>query len=84
MRKVRSLTRPIGRLAWSDLILLFLLFNLIVSGIADYLVGERGIFITIGLPRAIRWHALSAVLVLGYLLVHVLCRASRLRTSEVR
>jgi hypothetical protein len=65
-------------LAWSDLIPSFLLFNLIVSGIADYLVGGRGIFITIGLSRAIRWHALAAVLVLGYLVVHVLRRASRL------
>ena len=84
LRKVRSLARPIGRLAWSDLILSFLIFNLIVSGIADYLVGGRRIFITIGLPRALRWHALLAVLVLGYLLVHVLRRASRMRASEVR
>jgi hypothetical protein len=83
LRVPRSWRRSNGRLAWSDLILTFLFANLIVSGIADYLIGGNGIFIEIGLTKNIRWHVLSAILLLLYLLVHVIRRAARLRTSRV-
>ena len=72
-----------GRLAWSDLILFFISLNLIVSGIADYLKGGRGIFINIGLPKEIRWHSPWAILVLVYLLIHVGRRMKRFRNSRV-
>jgi hypothetical protein len=82
-KSVSTWTRRGGRLAWSDLILTFIFSNLIVSGIADYFVGGGGIFISTGVIRPIRWHALSAILLLAYLLVHVIRRARRLRNSKV-
>lgn len=83
LRLPSSWRRPIGRLSWSDLILSFLFASLIVSGIADYFIGGAGIFLNLGVVRPIRWHGLSALLLLVYLLVHVIRRASRLRTSRV-
>lgn len=75
--------RPGGRLAWSDLIMTLLLLNVIVSGIADYLIGGRGLFINVGLPQDIRWHGLSAVVLLVALVIHVVRRWKRLRHSRV-
>jgi len=48
-------------------ILTFLFVNVTVSGIADYIIGNRGVFITVGFVRPIRWHAVSAILLLLYL-----------------
>jgi hypothetical protein len=83
LRRSTSWRRSIGRLAWSDLILSFLFANLIASGIVDYLRHANGVFVNLGFMRPIRWHALSALLLLVYLLVHVIRRAARLRTSRV-
>lgn len=71
-----------GRLAWSDLILFFIFLNLMVSGILDYVSGGRGIFVNLGF-KPIRWHSLSAILLMAYLLVHVIRRRKRLRRSRV-
>jgi len=83
LRRWTSWRQKIGRLAWSDLILTFLFLNLIVSGIVDYLRHQNGVFLNLPFLGSIRWHALSAILVLVYLLVHVIRRAARLRTSRV-
>jgi len=78
-----SWRRSTGRLAWSDLILTFIFVNLIVSGIVDYLRHQNGVFLNLPFLGSIWWHALPAILLLVYLLVHVIRRAKRLRTSRV-
>lgn len=83
LASVATWRRRAGRLAWSDLILTFIFVNLIVSGIADYYKGAPGIFINIGLIRPIRWHAISAIALFVYLVVHIVRRAKRLRRSRV-
>ncbi len=75
--------RKAGRLAWTDLILTFLFVNLIVSGVVDYFVHANGVWLHLGIIPAIRWHALSAFLLLAFLLFHVARRARRLRSSRV-
>jgi hypothetical protein len=83
LRRPPSWVRAAGRLAWSDLVLTFLFVNLIVSGVVDYLAHANGVWLHLGVIPAIRWHALSAILLLVYLIVHVARRARRLRTSRV-
>jgi len=83
LRRPTSWRRSIGRLAWTDLILSFLFLNLIVSGIVDYFGHSNGVFLHLGFIAHLRWHALSAILTLVYLVVHVIRRAARLRTSRV-
>lgn len=75
--------RKAGRLAWTDLILTFLFTNLIVSGLVDYFAHANGVWLNLGIIPRIRWHALSAFLLLLFLLVHVLRRAKRLVHSRV-
>ena len=83
LASVTSWRRRGGRLAWSDLALTFIFVNLIVSGVADYFYGQPGIFITVGLPKPMRWHSASAIALLVYLIVHVIRRFRRLRHSRV-
>ncbi len=75
--------RKAGRLAWTDLILTFLFVNLIISGIVDYFAHANGVWLHLGIIPAIRWHAISAFLLLLFLLFHVARRARRLRSSRV-
>lgn len=63
---------------------IFFILNVIVSGLVDYMIGGRGVFISIGLPQPIRWHGLSAILLLIDVVIHVSRRAKRLRHSTVR
>jgi len=76
-----------GRLAWSDLVLVLLSLNLFVSGTVDWLSGTK---VTVqprevGIPvRDFGWHALSAMVLLVYLCVHVARRWGRLRRSTIR
>ncbi len=72
-----------GRLAWSDIALTFLFINVTVSGIADYVVGGRGVLIPVGVVSPIRWHAVSAILLMLYITVHVARRATQLKSSRV-
>lgn len=83
LRRPARWRRAQVRLAWSDLVLSFLFLNLIASGVVDYLAHANGVWLHLGVIPAIRWHALSAILVLLYLLAHVARRAARLRTSKV-
>lgn len=72
------------RMAVSDLILWLLFLNATVSGVADFIVGHT-IFLSIPLPSQLqKWHATSVLVLLVYVIVHVIRRRSRLRTSHVR
>jgi hypothetical protein len=76
-----------GRLAWSDLVLVLLSLNLLVSGTYDWLSGEKVMVQPreIGIPvREFGWHALSAIVLLVYLCVHVARRWDRVRRSTIR
>lgn len=83
LARVASSSSAQVRLAMSDLILWLLLLNATGSGLADFVSGR-----TIMLPgppsRLGKWHLDSVVVLLGYVLVHVLRRRARLRTSHVR
>jgi hypothetical protein len=84
LRRVTSWLRPRGRLAWADLLLLLVTLNVIASGFGDYFSSGSGVMIHLGFMRPFRWHSVSAIALLILLLVHVIRRASRLRTSAVR
>jgi len=72
------------RLAVSDLILWLLFLNVMISGIADFIVGHT-IFLSIPLPNILqKWHAMGVLVLLVYVIVHVVRRRKRLRTSHVR
>lgn len=89
----RLLSRLIGqtsslvrqtRLAVSDMILWILTLNAIVSGVADFLVGHT-IFLSVPGPTILqKWHAMSVLVLLVYVIVHVVRRRKRLRTSHIR
>lgn len=72
------------RLALSDSILWLLLLMAMGSGLADFVTGR-----TIMLPSSVvpgrlgKWHLDSVVALLVYVVVHVLRRRRRLRTSHV-
>ena len=80
LRLVRQLARvgrylqPQGRLALSDAALAAFTVAMLVSGFWDWSIGH---------PTKVRWHAITGVALAGYLLVHTLRRARRLRTSKV-
>jgi hypothetical protein len=69
------LERGATRLALSDALLLVLTVGMLASGLWDWLDGH---------PTRIRWHAITGVLLAGYLLVHTVRRRRRLRASRVR
>lgn len=72
------------RMAVSDTILWLLFLNATVSGIADFVVGHT-IFLSIPGPNILqKWHAISVLILLVYVIVHVIRRRTRLRTSHVR
>jgi membrane associated rhomboid family serine protease len=73
-----------SRQAESDLILWLLTLNAIVSGVADFVVGHT-IFLSIPGPIILqKWHAMGVLVLLVYVIVHVLRRRKRLRTSQIR
>ncbi len=75
---------PRSRLAISDSILWILTLNAMVSGAADFLVGHE-IYLSVPGPFIFhKWHELSVLVLLGYVIVHVVRRRQRLRTSHVR
>jgi hypothetical protein len=72
------------RMAVSDLILWLFVLNAMISGVADFLVGHT-IFLSIPGPNLFqKWHAMSALVLLVYVVVHVIRRRARLRTSRIR
>lgn len=81
---VRRTPETRKRMAVSDLILWLLIVNATASGVADFLVGHT-IFLSLPGPGFFhKWHAMSALVLLVYVIVHVIRRRSRLRTSHVR
>jgi len=85
-RTVRSLatglpaltSSPRGRLALSDAVLVFLAANAIVSGLIDWMSPSP---VMVG---PFNWHTTTSLLLLGYVVVHVIRRRSRLRHSTIR
>ena len=71
------------RLLASDAILAFVTVNVVVSGILDW---NRGAPLLLpGLPPPFgRWHLLSSVVLVVYLVIHVSRRWKRLRRSTIR
>ena len=70
------------RLALSDLLLLFLTLNVLVSGILDW---NRGAPTQLPFPKPFyRWHLDSGLVLVVYLAVHVWRRRKRLRRSTIR
>ena len=82
LARVRSFAKRRLRLAGSDLLLAFITLNVLVSGVLDWSRGEP---IQIPLPRPFdRWHFLSGVALVLYLLFHVWHRRGRLRRSTIQ
>jgi hypothetical protein len=73
--RVRTLNRPGGRLAVADALLVAVTLAMLISGFWDWSLGH---------PTRIRWHAISGLVLSGFLLVHTLRRRKRLRSSRVR
>ncbi len=70
------------RLLASDSILAVLTAVVVVSGIIDW---NRGSPTLLPFPAPFgRWHLLSSVLLVGYVVVHVVRRRKRLRRSTIR
>jgi hypothetical protein len=72
---LRALLTPSGRLALADTALALLTAAMLASGLWDWLGGH---------PTRIRWHAVTGVLLAGFLVVHTVRRRGRLRRSTVR
>jgi len=80
--RARTFAGRMIRLAVSDLVLLFITLNVLVSGVLDW---GRGMPIQLPLPGPFgRWHAISSVALVLYLVVHVSRRRKRLRRSTIR
>jgi hypothetical protein len=75
LRSLRSLPTPAGRLALADAALTVLTLAMFASGLWDWGTGH---------PTRIRWHAITGVLLAGFLLLHSVRRRSRLLSSVVR
>jgi hypothetical protein len=70
------------KLTVSDVVLLLLTVNVLVSGIFDW---NRGAPIQLPLPKPFtRWHLDAGLLLVLYLAVHVWRRRKRLRRSTIR
>ena len=72
---LRGLARKPDRLAVADAMLTLFTLAMFISGIWDWVLGH---------PTRIRWHAITGVVLAGFLLVHTLRRWRRLRTSHIR
>jgi hypothetical protein len=79
---LRSFAERRLRLAGADLLLAFLTLNVLVSGVLDW---NRGQPMQIPFPRPFdRWHFLSGVVLVLYLIFHVWHRRKRLRRSMIQ
>ena len=70
-----TLHRAQGRLALADALLAALTLVMLATGLWDWLSGE---------PTRTRWHAISGVILTGFLVVHTIRRRGRLRRSRVQ
>jgi hypothetical protein len=82
LARARTFAERRIRLAVSDVMLLFITLNVLVSGILDW---SRGVPIQLPLPKPFhRWHLVSGLVLVVYLAVHVWRRRKRLRRSTIR
>jgi hypothetical protein len=80
--RARTFVERTTRLAVSDLLLLVITLNVLVSGIVDW---SRGAPTQLPLPKPFyRWHLDSGLALVVYLAVHVWRRRKRLRRSTIR
>jgi hypothetical protein len=80
--RARTFVERRARLAVSDLLLLFITLNVLVSGLVDW---SRGQPTQLPLPIPFdRWHLDSGIVLVVYLTVHVLRRRTRLLRSTIR
>jgi hypothetical protein len=80
--RARTFVERRVRLAVSDLVLLFITLNVLVSGLVDW---SRGQPTQLPLPIPFdRWHLDSGIVLVVYLTVHVLRRRTRLLRSTIR
>jgi hypothetical protein len=80
--QARTIAERAIRLAASDLLLLFITLNVLVSGVLDW---NRAAPIQLPIPGPFgRWHAISGLTLIVYLAVHVWRRRKRLRRSMIR
>ena len=73
--RVRGWGLPAARLALADASLSALTIGMLASGLWDWRLGH---------PTRIRWHAISGVVLTGFLLVHTVRRRAHLRRSGIR
>lgn len=60
-----------------------LVLNATISGVVDYVVGHT-VYLPIPGPFVLhKWHAMSVVVLLAYVIVHVVRRRARLRNSRI-
>ncbi len=69
--------------AVSDLILWLLTLNAMASGVADFLAGHAIILPVPGPDVFQKWHALSVLVLIVYVIVHVVRRRKRLVNSRI-
>jgi hypothetical protein len=78
----RRFAERMVRLAVSDILLLAVTLNVLVSGIVDW---GRGTPTRLPLPKPLyRWHLDAGIILVVYLVVHVCRRRRRLRRSTIR
>ncbi len=75
LRAHPSPTSASARLATADLGLLAISAIMLASGLWDWRIGH---------PTPVRWHALSGVVLAGWLVLHTLRRRRRLVSSPIR
>lgn len=84
--RLRRFRRPVVRelrLLASDAILAFVAVNVVVSGILDWNRGAPLLLPLLPQPFG-RWHLLSSVVLVVYLVIHVWRRWKRIRRSTIR
>jgi hypothetical protein len=72
-----------SRQAASDTILWILMLNTMASGAADFIVGHTILLPIPGPYLFQKWHLMSALVLLIYVIVHVVRRRKRILTSRV-
>jgi len=81
--RARGLAERGVRQAGSDVILAIIFFNVLISGLVDWLSGDEPISFPLP-PPLNTWHKASSIVLVVYLIVHVCRRRKRLRRSGIR
>jgi hypothetical protein len=86
LARLRGFRRHVARelrLLASDAILAFITASVVVSGLLDWNQGSP-LLLPVLPPPFDRWHLLSSVALIVYLIIHVSRRWRRLRRSTIR